>query len=191
MKIYTIGHSSHSKEFFEKMLKENSIEVLADVRAFPGSRKWPQFSKDVFPKWLEAENITYQHFPKLGGRRRKSKEIENQVNAGWNNRSFHNYADYTLTDEFKEGIDELLALASDRRVAYCCSERHPSRCHRFLISNWLVANGHQVFHIIDGKDESIELVEHEVGMWGAEAEVKEEDGAVVVYPETGQDEAAE
>ncbi len=191
MEIYTIGHSSHSKEFFEKMLKENSIEVLADVRAFPGSRKWPQFSKDVFPQWLEAENITYQHFPKLGGRRRKSKEIDNEVNAGWNNRSFHNYADYTLTDEFKEGIDELLALASDRRVAYCCSERHPSRCHRFLISNWLVANGHQVFHIIDGKDESIELVEHEVGMWGAEAEVKEEDGAVVVYPETGQDEATE
>ena len=92
MEIYTIGHSSHSKEFFEKMLKENSIEVLADVRAFPGSRKWPQFSKDVFPKWLEAEKITYQHFPKLGGRRRKSKEIDNEVNAGWNNRSFHNSA---------------------------------------------------------------------------------------------------
>lgn len=183
MEIYTIGHSSHSREFFNKMLKENEIEVLADVRAFPGSRKWPQFSKDDFPKWLEAENIRYQHFPKLGGRRRKSKDIEDGVNAGWNNRSFHNYADYTLTDEFKEGVDDLLAIASERRVAYCCSERHPSRCHRLLISNWLVANGHKVIHIIDGKDESVELVEHEVGMWGAPAEVRDDEEGVLVYPE--------
>ena len=183
MEFYTIGHSSHSKEFFNKMLKENAIEVLADVRAFPGSRKWPQFSKDDFPKWLEAEGIHYRHFPKLGGRRRKSKEIEEAVNAGWNNRSFHNYADYTLSDEFKEGIDELLGIASERRVAYCCSERHPSRCHRLLISNWLVANGHQVFHIIDGKDEEVELVKHEVGMWGAAAEVEKDEPGIVVYPE--------
>ncbi|WP_033542599.1 DUF488 domain-containing protein [Planococcus sp. CAU13] len=191
MEIYTIGHSSHSKEFFEKMLKGNSIDVLADVRAFPGSRKWPQFSKDVFPAWLEAEGISYRHFPKLGGRRRKSKEIEEEVNSGWRNRSFHNYADYTLSDEFKEGIDELLELAADRRVAYCCSERHPARCHRLLISNWLVANGHTVIHIIDGKNESVELVEHEVGKWGAAAEVKEENGVSVVYPEDKEEEIAE
>lgn len=182
MELYTIGHSSHSREFFDKMLKENEIEVLADVRAFPGSRKWPQFSKDEFPKWLEAENIRYRHVPRLGGRRRKSKDIEEGVNAGWNNRSFHNYADYTLTGEFREGIDELLDLASERRVAYCCSERHPSRCHRLLISNWLVANGHKVFHIIDGKDGKVELVEHEVGVWGAPAEVREEENRIVVYP---------
>lgn len=188
MDIYTIGHSSHSKEFFEKMLKDNSIEVLADVRAFPGSRKWPQFSKDIFPEWLEADNISYLHFSKLGGRRRKSKEIEENINAGWNNQSFHNYADYTLTDEFKEGIDELLAVAIEKRVAYCCSERHPSRCHRFLISNWLVANGHNVFHIIDGKDEIIEVIEHEIAMWGAPVEVIEESVAVVVYPESEEKE---
>lgn len=191
MEIYTIGHSSHSKEFFDRMLKEYSIEVLADVRAFPGSRKWPQFSKDLFPAWLEAENIHYQHFPKLGGRRKKSKEIENELNAGWNNRSFHNYADYTLTDEFKEGIDELLELASEKRVAYCCSERHPSRCHRLLISNWLVANGHKVLHIIDGKDESVELVEHEVGKWGAPAEVKAAEKMDVYYPAEEPKEAGE
>lgn len=182
MEIYTIGHSSHSKEFFEKMLKKHSIEVLADVRAFPGSRKWPQFSKEGFPVWLEAENIHYQHFPKLGGRRKKSKEIEDHVNAGWNNRSFHNYADYTLTEEFREGAEELLNIAADRRVAYCCSERHPARCHRLLISNWLVANGHKVWHIIDGKNESTELVKHEVGIWGAEAEVKCEQECIVFYP---------
>ncbi|WP_311195622.1 DUF488 domain-containing protein [Planococcus sp. 107-1] len=81
MIIYTIGHSSHSKEFFHKMLKEQEIELLADVRAFPGSKKWPQFSKGVFPDWLSAEGITYEHFGKLGGRRRKSKEVDEEVNG--------------------------------------------------------------------------------------------------------------
>lgn len=180
MEIFTIGHSSHSKEFFEKMLKETGIELLADVRAFPGSRKWPQFSKDLFPKWLEAQGITYEHFPRLGGRRRKSKTIEQEINAGWRNRSFHNYADYALTEEFREGVEELLEKAGEKRLAYCCSERHPSRCHRLLISNFLTANGHKVFHIIDGKDGEIELVEHEVGIWGAPAKV--DDDGIVTYP---------
>ncbi|WKA59395.1 DUF488 domain-containing protein [Planococcus shenhongbingii] len=180
MIIYTIGHSSHSKEQFEKMLKETGIELLADVRAFPGSRKWPQFSKDVFPVWLEAEGITYEHFPKLGGRRRKSKEVDGKMNAGWRNRSFQNYADYTLSEEFQQGVAELLQKASQQKTAYCCSERHPSRCHRLLISNWLVANGYQVRHIIDGKDGVVELVDHELGMWGAQAELKS--GGTVTYP---------
>ncbi|RNF40171.1 DUF488 family protein [Planococcus salinus] len=180
MEVYTIGHSSHSKEFFDEMLKQNGIELLADVRAFPGSRKWPQFSKEIFPEWLKAEGIAYEHFPKLGGRRRKSKEVGEQVNAGWRNRSFHNYADYTLTEEFRQGIEELLQKASAQRVAYCCSERHPSRCHRLLISNWLTANGHTVRHIIDGKNGAVELVDHEVGMWGAAAQVSKE--GVVTYP---------
>ncbi|MGK7379267.1 DUF488 domain-containing protein [Planococcus sp. 1R117A] len=180
MMIYTIGHSSHSKEQFEKMLKETGIELLADVRAFPGSRKWPQFSKDVFPAWLEAEGITYEHFPKLGGRRRKSKGVDAKMNGGWRNRSFQNYADYTLSEEFQQGIAELLQKASQQKTAYCCSERHPSRCHRLLISNWLVANGYHVCHILDGKDGVVELVDHELGMWGAPAELK--DGGTVTYP---------
>ncbi|ANU21562.1 DNA repair protein [Planococcus plakortidis] len=183
MDIYTIGHSSHSQDFFDKMLKKAGIELLADVRAFPGSRKWPQFSKDEFPVWLEAEGIGYEHFSKLGGRRRKSKEVEEDRNAGWRNQSFHNYADYTLTEEFQQGITELLEKASVKRVAYCCSERHPSRCHRLLISNYLAANGHRVFHIIDGKKGAVDIVEHEVGMWGAEAVVN--DKGVVTYPPTG------
>lgn len=180
MEIYTIGHSSHSQEVFKNMLKENKIELLADVRAFPGSRKWPQFSKDEFPKWLNEEGITYEHFLKLGGRRKKSKEIGEEVNAGWRNQSFHNYADYTLTEEFQIGINELLEKAADKRTAYCCSERHPSRCHRLLISNYLVANGHIVKHIIDGNDDQIEVVEHEVGIWGATAQVN--DNETVTYP---------
>lgn len=180
MILYTIGHSSHSQELFRQMLEENEIEVLADVRAYPGSRKWPQFSKDQFPEWLAADGFTYRHFPKLGGRRRKSKVIENEVNAAWRNRSFHNYADYCLTEEFQEGIEELLTLANDKKVAYCCSERHPARCHRLLISNWLAAGGHEVNHIIDGKKETTELVDHKLGMWGATPSVGEK--GIVTYP---------
>ncbi|SDO20979.1 Protein of unknown function, DUF488 [Psychrobacillus sp. OK028] len=180
MEIYTIGHSSHSQELFARMLIENNIELLADVRAFPGSRKWPQFSKDEFPKWLSQEGILYEHFSKLGGRRKKSKEISEEINAGWRNQSFHNYADYTLSEDFQLGINRLLEMAKDKTTAYCCSERHPSRCHRLLISNWLVANGHIVKHIIDGKDGEIELVYHEVGIWGAPAQVNE--SGVVTYP---------
>lgn len=190
MIVYTIGHSSHSKEFFETMLKETGIELLADVRAFPGSRKWPQFSKDIFPKWLKAEGITYEHFPKLGGRRRKSKDVEPELNDGWRNQSFHNYADYTLTEEFKEGIEELLDRAAKQKVAYCCSERHPARCHRLLISNWLVANGHQVKHIIDGKGGAVELVDHELAIWGAPAE-KKKDGTIVYPPNEEPDQEEE
>ncbi|MBT2572040.1 DUF488 domain-containing protein [Planococcus sp. ISL-110] len=75
---------------FRRDAKKTGIKLLADVQAFPGSRKWPQFSKDRFPVWLEAEGIAYEHFPNLGGRRRKSKDIQEEKNAGWRNQSFHN-----------------------------------------------------------------------------------------------------
>ena len=167
MEIYTIGHSTHTEEEFLNMLQSCGIELVADVRAFPGSRKFPQYSIDRMPGWLEEEGIGYNHFRKLGGRRRKSKEMDPAVNGGWNNQSFHNYADYTLSDEFIEGIEELTKEASTKKVAYCCSERHPARCHRLLISNWLSAHGWQVKHIIDGHKGEIEVVNHELGKWGA------------------------
>lgn len=180
MEIYTIGHSVHSKEKFAKMLHDNEIRLLADVRAFPGSKKFPQFSKDEFPAWLKEEGIEYKHVAKLGGRRRKSKEIEHEWNGGWNNPSFHNYADYFLFVPFLEGIEELADLAAEKRLAYCCSERHPSRCHRLIISNWLNANGWDVKHIIDGSKHSIEVIDHEIGKWGASPVIRK-DGSVI-YP---------
>lgn len=180
MEIYTIGHATHTKETFIEMLNYYKIELLADVRAFPGSKKFPQFSKGRMSNWLMESGFEYCHFPKLGGRRNRSQDFVPEVNDGWNNQSFHNYADFTLTDEFHQGIDELTSLGKSKRVAYCCSERHPSRCHRLIISNWLTANGWAVKHIIDQNKETT-IVEHELGKWGA-MPIIEKDGTVV-YPD--------
>lgn len=179
MDIYTIGHSTHSKEAFLKMLQQAEIEVLADVRALPGSRKFPQFNQTDFKVWLAEEHIHYEHFPLLGGRRNKSQIIQEELNNEWNNPSFHNYADYTLTADFQGGIKHLKKIASKKKTAICCSERHPARCHRLLISNWLTAHDWNVYHIIDQSKKTI-ISPHELGEWGA-MPILEDDGTVV-YP---------
>ena len=168
MDIYTVGHSTHTEEEFLKLLQDANIEKLVDVRAFPGSRKFPHFHQDRMRDWLPAHGVAYQHCEQLGGRRRKSKVIDNEVNDGWQNQSFHNYADYTLTDEFHAGIKKLMVEAAAQRLAICCSERHPARCHRLLISNWLTTHGWQVQHILDGPHHTTLIEEHQLGKWGAE-----------------------
>ena len=180
MKIYTIGHSVHTKEEFIEMLSFAEIEVLVDVRAFPGSRKYPQFTKDEMKHWLPEAGFEYSHLSLLGGRKRKSELIQSDLNGAWNNQSFHNYADYTLTDDFQKGINQLIHIATNKRVAYCCSERHPSRCHRLLISNWLTTHDWHVLHIIEGSHKQTELIPHKLGQWGA-MPIIESDGTVV-YP---------
>ncbi|MGM8365818.1 DUF488 domain-containing protein [Virgibacillus sp. W0181] len=180
MNIYTIGHSTHSKEDFINMLAVSHIQAVVDVRSFPGSRKFPHFSKDRMQEWLPEAGFEYIHFPSLGGRRKQSQMIQSELNGAWNNQSFHNYADYTLSLDFQKGIDALKQMASKKRTAYCCSERHPSRCHRLLVSNWLAANGWNVKHIIDGNKGQVEVLEHEQGKWGA-MPIIEPDGTVV-YP---------
>lgn len=180
MDVFTIGHYSHTKEEFIKLLKLAQIELLIDVRSFPGSRKFPWFKKEEMAMWLPEANIAYCHMPKLGGRRPASDLVSPALNDGWQNNSFHNYADYTLSPSFNEGVEQLTAMAKKKRTAYCCSERHPSRCHRLLISNWLAVRDWNVTHIIPTKDGG-ELVPHELGKWGA-MPIIEEDGTVV-YPE--------
>lgn len=180
MQIYTIGHSSHSKEAFLKMLTNASIKALIDVRAFPGSRKYPQFSKDQMMNWLKDANIEYHHLSKLGGRRKRFSTVGIKLNDGWNNQSFHNYADYTLSDTFREGIDELSRIASKQRTAYFCSESHPASCHRLIISNWLAANDWKVKHIIEQNNNTFEVIDHELGKWGAMPII--EKNGTVVYP---------
>lgn len=180
MEIFTIGHYSNSKDEFLELLNLADIEVLVDVRSFPGSRKFPWFGKDAMKEWLPEAGVDYRHIPELGGRRPSSGLVSPVLNEGWQNNSFHNYADYTLSHCFKEGIDQLTELARGKRTAYCCSERHPARCHRLLISNWLSVRGWDVTHIIPVKGGG-ELVAHELGKWGAMPIIEEDN--TVVYPE--------
>lgn len=184
MELYTIGHSTHDEQAFLKLLQDAGIELLADVRAFPGSRKFPWFHTDRMKEWLPDNGVGYLHIRELGGRRRKSKTVSEDENAGWNNRSFHNYADYTQESEFKEGLQKLRHEASERRTAVCCSERHPARCHRMLISNYVTLHGGEVFHVLDGKDGETVIEPHQPGRWGAEP-TKRKDGEIV-YPKTGE-----
>ncbi|MGA2346808.1 MAG: DUF488 domain-containing protein [Candidatus Sulfotelmatobacter sp.] len=143
--LYTIGHSTRTIEELVAALAAHQVQTLVDIRAFPMSRRLPQFNRDSLEQTLPAAGIHYLWMKALGGYRKKI--LEESPNIALRNQSFRNYADYTLTAEFAQAMSALLALAESRRTAYMCAERLYFRCHRMLVSDWLVANGHQVFHI--------------------------------------------
>ena len=143
--LYTIGHSTRSIEELVAALAAHQVQTLVDIRAFPMSRRLPQFNRDSLEQTLPAVGIHYQWMKTLGGYRKKV--LEESPNIALRNPSFRNYADYMLTPEFAQATSELLALATNSRTAYMCAEGPYFRCHRMLVSDWLAANGHQVFHI--------------------------------------------
>lgn len=122
------------------------IKVLVDVRSFPGSRRYPQFNQATLSESLAQVGIEYKHEASLGGRR---KPIADSHNTAWRNSSFRAYADHMETDDFKDGVKELLQLAAAGRTAVMCAEAVWWRCHRSLIADYLKAEGHTVVHIID------------------------------------------
>jgi uncharacterized protein (DUF488 family) len=142
--IWTIGHSTRSIEEFLGLLKAHNIESLVDVRHFPGSRRYPHFGKEQLAKTLREAAIEYHHLPELGGRRRPQAHSHN---TAWRNDAFRGYADYMQTEAFADGIQRLLDLARQTRVAIMCAEAVWWRCHRGLIADYLKANGHEVLHI--------------------------------------------
>jgi uncharacterized protein (DUF488 family) len=148
VQIWTIGHSTRSIEEFLALLKENEIEALADVRHFPGSRRHPQFGKEALADSLARNGVEYHHFVELGGRRRAQPD---SPNTAWRHEAFRGYADYMVTPEFSAGIKRLLNLARKKRTAMMCAEAVWWRCHRGLISDFLKAGGHEVFHILGTK----------------------------------------
>lgn len=175
VEIWTVGHWTCPQDTFLGVLRTADIGLVADVRAQPGSRTSPQFGKDVLPGWLAEAGIGYRHLPELGGRRPR-QDVAPELNAGWQNRSFKNYADYTLTDEYEHGIALLTGLAEQQRVAYLCAEPMPWRCHRLLISNTLTARGHTVWHLIARQQPR----RHELGRWGARPVLGP--GRQLIYP---------
>jgi uncharacterized protein (DUF488 family) len=149
--IWTIGHSTRDLEKFIAMLRSFQIELVVDIRSFPGSRRYPHFNKEALAVSLPKNGTEYIHLPDLGGRR---KPLNDSSNTGWRLAAFRGYADYMETDAFEKGIKNLELLASKKRVAYMCSEAVWWRCHRSLISDYLKHNGWTVRHIMEtGKSE--------------------------------------
>lgn len=175
MDIYTIGHSTHTLEEFVSLLKHYGIELLVDVRSYPGSNYVPQFNKENMEEWLVENKIEYIHMKDLGGRRNKIKGMDMSLIDGWEKSAFRNYAGYSLTEEYDQAIEKLILLARKSRVCYMCSEAVPWRCHRLIISNTLVSKAINVYHIIT---ESKTIV-HELGKYGASPIIKDKK---VIYP---------
>ncbi|MGH3194073.1 MAG: DUF488 family protein [Streptosporangiaceae bacterium] len=160
--IWTIGHWTCPEDAFIRSLQGPGIQLLADVRSQPGSRRNPQFGQEAMRGWLRRAGIGYAHLPKLGGRRGR-QPVDPAVNAGWRQPSFKNYADYTLLPAYEEGIRQLAELATAQRVAIICGEPLPWRCHRLLIANTLAARAWTVWHLIGAREPRL----HQLGRWGA------------------------
>ena len=167
MTIYTIGHSTRGFDELVAALRGHGITTLVDIRAFPVSRRMPQFNREYLRVELPKRGIAYVWLKELGGRRKKI--LKDSPNSALRNESFRNYADYMMTDEFERGIVELLRVvaqtddptlsaaaaddqdkaASKGGTAIMCAERMYFQCHRMLVSDYLTAHGHMVLHIDD------------------------------------------
>ena len=148
MAFSTIGHSTRSIEEFLELLQQAGIQKVIDVRRLPGSTRYPQFNQDALSASLAEAGIRYHWAEGLAGRRTVSKQIDFQTNVWWQNRSFHNYADHALGDEFREALAELRKQGEAEPLAIMCSEAVWWRCHRRIIADYLLAAGEQVRHIM-------------------------------------------
>src|SRR5437763_907361 len=146
-RIWTIGHSTRKIDIFVSLLTENGIKLVADVRMYPGSKRYPQFGREALAKSLRDVGIRYEHFPELGGRRKPKPDSKN---TAWRNEMFRGYADYMETEGFRNGTARLVDLADKSGpTAIMCAEAVWWRCHRSLISDYLEAGGIEVRHIFD------------------------------------------
>ncbi len=170
--VYTIGHSTRSIAEFVELLKYGRVELVVDIRSTPRSRVNPQFNLNVLPEALAAWQIGYLYIADLGGRRPKSKVVPPTVNAFWTNQSFHNYADYALSDEFRGGMSCLAEASRERRCAIICSEAVWWRCHRRFVADYLLYDGRDVFHLMGARRVDVATINP-----AARAE-----GASLVYP---------
>lgn len=146
--IHTVGHSTRTIAEFVELLKAGRVELVVDIRSMPRSRTNPQFNLDTLPEALAAWQIGHRQILELGGRRPKSKTVPTDVNGFWINQSFHNYADYALSDEFRVGLSRLAELSTERRCAIMCSEAVWWRCHRRFVADYLITGGWDVFHLM-------------------------------------------
>ena len=169
MRVYTLGHSTRSAHEFVSILQAYEIQLLADIRNIPRSRRNPQFEAEALRRSLAAEGIEYVHLPGLGGLRHSRKD---SVNTAWRNASFRGFADYMQTGEFSQAIDALLERAAKQTTAIMCAEAVPWRCHRSLVADALLARSIEVVDILSATSSR----PHALTKW---AEI---DGTRVTYP---------
>ncbi|HEX7336100.1 MAG TPA: DUF488 domain-containing protein [Gemmatimonadales bacterium] len=143
--VWTVGHSTHSLEKFLDLLAAHRVEAVADVRRYPGSRRWPHFAREALRQSLEHRGLGYEWMPELGGRREPRPD---SPNTAWRNAGFRGYADYMATDEFANGLSRLASMAEGLRTAIMCAEAAWWRCHRGLIADALRWSGFEVGHIM-------------------------------------------
>ena len=137
LRIWTIGHSNRSIEVFLELLREHSIQVLADIRSFPTS-KIEHFKREEMERWLLENGIEYVWLGKeLGGYRKGG------------------YKRHMRTKLFREGVKKLLEIAKQKRTCIMCMEKNPKYCHRRFISAYLERKGVEVIHIIEKGQASI------------------------------------
>jgi hypothetical protein len=145
--LYTIGHSTRPANEFIDILRAAAVTRLVDIRSCPRSRTNPQFNVDVLSETLHGAAIAYVHLAALGGRRTKSKGVQEGVNAGWEQRPFRNYADYAETAPFRDALRDLLEMASRETCAIMCAEAVWWRCHRRIVTDHVLAHGVSVVHL--------------------------------------------
>ncbi|MDQ2753212.1 MAG: DUF488 domain-containing protein [Bacteroidota bacterium] len=143
--IWAIGHSTRTLEELIEVLQSFKIKAVADIRSYPGSRRYPHFNKEALEVSLPSNNVLYFHIKDLGGRRKTNTDSKN---TAWHHPAFRGYADYMETDLFKEGIQALEKIAMQQRTAYMCSEALWWRCHRSMVSDFLKVEGWKVMHIM-------------------------------------------
>jgi uncharacterized protein (DUF488 family) len=146
--LFTIGHSVRPLGVFIDLLKAAEVRLVVDVRAIPRSRTNPQYNGDTLPSSLSEFRIGYEHIAELGGRRGRQPNVPSATNAFWENQSFHNYADYAMGEDFHAALEKLRQLGHSERCAIMCAETLWWRCHRRIISDYLIAAGEAVFHIL-------------------------------------------
>ena len=146
--FFTIGHSTRPITTFIELLKEADVGFVLDVRTVPRSRTNPQYNTDVLPRSLIGSQIGYEHIAALGGLRGRAFDVPSQMNAFWENQSFHNYADYAMGEDFRAGLTRLRELGQARRCGIMCAEAVWWRCHRRIIADYLMSAGEAVFHIL-------------------------------------------
>jgi uncharacterized protein (DUF488 family) len=150
--FFTIGHSTRTIDEFVELLRIAGVTQVVDVRTVPRSRTNPQYNRDVLGETLAGFQISYEHIASLGGLRGKQFAKDESPNTFWENQSFRNYADYALSADFRDGLTRLRELGSFERTAYMCAEAVWWRCHRRIITDYLLAAGEEVFHILAGNN---------------------------------------